>query len=770
LALVLGGCGQPVKENRTINWSPDGKTVSFQHGADGVFIAGQDGKGLRKIFQPGPDILATSLPLWSPTERRLIFTTARPTDADSVPNRPAAAEPDPAGRIYRERPIVYTCWLWTESKQDPLPQPVALFEATSDHTGYVAANLAVRWHPAGDRILYINQAAGTKEHGLFAYDLKAKTSRRVFAHTSEALIFDWAPDQAHVVCVLGTLTGNRDRDGIWIGQPEQEAWWHVPRSEALAQGQRASLLERLRATRPVWTADGARFAFVSYQPAPDGQGGRHSLYLGTFARRQVETLAVGPDPFGDLHWAPGGDRLGVVRKGTEPSLHLARRGEGLSAPINRRPVRQFAGWDPTGTKLAYVVAEDDPAGRGDAWAFLLTPEPQARDAVFVADGSGKEPGRAVFSGMRVTFPQWSPRDGKLSVWFTFTPTHRSSLSSFCESLSAGRWAWGLRPGDPAAVFDPKSGQVSWLAVNAHEKAQVGHYYLLRRDYARAWQWYTEAEREWPAVQPGSGEPGGDNVAAAREMAFFQSYCLSKLGKPAEAQAKLKTFRSAFRPDLPTAPALGQEGKETRRRARVTEPPFPDLPRDLCLAEVFLSLDAAADGRQFFRRALTAADTDAARLSNAVVLSQLLLLDHKADEYAALVTDTVLPLLVKLWQPAAGAAPTDIDLRVFLIWELLPLYAPEFLARLSEPRVREITPRWRALHDQAKDDEARLLIDLFLEAAERRLGHEGQRQDVARRIEQNPARAKLLPGDGVAGLLKQARDFPALLRTLHQLAE
>jgi hypothetical protein len=372
--------------------------------------------------------------------------------------------------------------------------------------------------------------------------------------------------------------------------------------------------------------------------------------------------------------------------------------------------------------------------------------------------------------MRVTFPQWSPRDGKLSVWFTFTPTHRSSLSSFCESLSAGRWAWGLRPGDPAAVFDPKSGQVSWLAVNAHEKAQVGHYYLLRRDYARAWQWYTEAEREGPAGQPGSGEPVSDNLAAAREMAFFQSYCLSKLGKAAEAQAKLKTFRRAFQPDLPAAPALGQEGKEPRPRARVTEPPFPDLLRDLYAAEVFLSLDAATEGRKFFRTALAAADTDAARLSNAVVLSQLLLLDHNEDEYAALVTDTVLPLLVKLWQPATGESPTDIDLRVFLIWELLPLYAPEFLARFPEPRVREITPRWRALRDQAKDDEARLLIDLFLEAAERGLGHEAQRQDVARRIEQNPDRTKLLPGDGVAGLLKQAREFPALLRTLHQWAE
>jgi hypothetical protein len=757
-SLLLSGCGQPVKENRTITWSPDGKAVSFQHGTDGVFVADKDGKGLRKIFQPGPDVLATSPPLWSPTERRLIFTTARAADAEQTPNHPVPGEPDPAGRIHLQRSIVYTCWLWTESKQDPSP-PVALFEATSDHVGYVAANLAVRWHPQGDRILYIDQAAGSMEHGLFAYDLKARTSRQAFAHTSEALIFDWAPDKAHVVCVLGNTTGDHQTSGIWMGRLEEEAWWHVPQSEALAQGQLASVLERLQATRPVWTADGARFAFASFQPGPDGKGGRHFLRLGTLATHQVESLAVGPDSFRDLHWAPDGNCLGVVQDGKEPSLHLVRREAGLSGPINRRPVRQFAGWDATGAKLAYVVPEDVPASAGETWAFLLTAEPQARDAVFVADGSGKEPGREVFSGMRVTFPQWSPTDGKLSVWFTFTPAYRSAVSTLLEAGSAGRWTWGLRPGDPAAVFDPKTGQVSWLAVNAHEKSQVGHFYLLRRDYARAWQWYREAERETEAL-------GRADDSVVREMALFQAYCLAKLGKPDESRAKLAAFRRAYRPELRPEPKPAPGSKETQPRGGVDEPPFPDLLRDLYTAEVFLSLDAAADGREFFRTSLAAADTDAARLSNAVVLSQLLLLDQKDARYATLVTDTVLPLLLRVWRPTpAGQTPAAIDLRVFLIWELLPLYAPAFLAQLPEQHLRELTPRWQALRAQASDDETRLLIDLFLEAAQRRLGHEGERQKIAEQINTNSARMKLLPEGSVAGLLKQAREFPALLQGL-----
>jgi hypothetical protein len=38
-ALALAGCGQPVREDRTITWSPDGQRVGFQHGQEGVFVA-----------------------------------------------------------------------------------------------------------------------------------------------------------------------------------------------------------------------------------------------------------------------------------------------------------------------------------------------------------------------------------------------------------------------------------------------------------------------------------------------------------------------------------------------------------------------------------------------------------------------------------------------------------------------------------------------------------------------------------------------------------
>ena len=76
-SLILAGCGQPVREDRSINWSREGESVGFQHGQEGIFVADKDGGKLTKIFQPGENIVATSTPLWSSVGRKAIFTTAR---------------------------------------------------------------------------------------------------------------------------------------------------------------------------------------------------------------------------------------------------------------------------------------------------------------------------------------------------------------------------------------------------------------------------------------------------------------------------------------------------------------------------------------------------------------------------------------------------------------------------------------------------------------------------------------------------------------------
>jgi Tol biopolymer transport system component len=750
LTVLALGCGQPVREDRSINWSSQGDAVGFQHGKEGVFLADKEGKKLTKIFEPGPDVIATSTPLWSPTGKRVIFTTARAVQGQPSVNLPfAGREQDPAGNIYHQQDILYTCWLHEPENDDKTTLPAPLFEAACDHTGYVAANLAVRWRPKVESIYYIKEVSA-HEHGLFAFDLSAKESHQVFPHTSAAMIFDWTPDGAHLVCVLGGQE-RRKSDGIWIGEPDQGGWWHVPQSGAPAESELSSALERLRASRPAWTPDGSRFAFPSYTLGKTkDQPGRHSVHRGTLASREIEVWGEGDKPFRDLQWDRSGTRLGVVRSTEDGSLHLVRRGEALSPAVNRQVVRHFVGWNAAGDQLAYTVPDKLPLDDGELWALLLVPDEAARDAVYLAPGAGTEPGRQVFSGMRVTFPQWSPREDKLSLWVTFTPAYRSWVSQML--------GWGLRPGDPAAVFDIQSGQLHWMAVNPQEKVQVGHYYLLKKDYAEAWRWYEQAERELPPRKQAAGRQFLDQLQSfqgPRDFRIFEYYCLKKLGRQAEAQVKLEQFQKEFLPssgkkDRPAGQENADQAFDTWFRELLdSNALFAPLLQDLYVAEVFLSLDAAPDGEAFFRDSLASAKTDASRLSHALALGQILLLEKKYEAYADLATQRIGPLLLAFLKPAPPGGPQTLAdalpfVEVIGLFSLLPLADAEFVRKLPNPQLQAIAKAWRDLQARGVTDSYLHLADLVLHAAYGQLGQEKERQEVAERLKRHPAAMLVMP--------------------------
>ena len=206
VSFLLAGCTSGVREDRTITFAQDGQQVAFQHGRDGIFIAETEGAAPTKIFQPDEDVIAVSTPAWSPIDKRLIFTTAKSAGKNQNGGGGLPAEQDPAGNLHAGGPALYTCWLRTEPKPGQ-PLNVPIFTARCGHPGYVAANLAVRWHPDGQHILYIQQENGDR-HGLFEYDIQTKASRQVFPYTSGALLFDWTPDNRHVVCVLGDQPAN----------------------------------------------------------------------------------------------------------------------------------------------------------------------------------------------------------------------------------------------------------------------------------------------------------------------------------------------------------------------------------------------------------------------------------------------------------------------------------------------------------------------------------------------------------------------------------
>jgi hypothetical protein len=127
-----------------------------------------------------------------------------------------------------------------------------------------------------------------------------------------------------------------------------------------------------------------------------------------------------------------------------------------------------------------------------------------------------------------------------------------------------------------------------------------------------------------------------------------------------------------------------------------------------------------------------------------VLSQLLLLRGRADDYAALATETLAPLVLRSWQPrAAGAADAQgrwaaqpLPVAVGSL-ALLPLGRPDLLAKLPQDRLDDLARRWTALREKARDDLSRLGADVILEGLYRQLRRGEEAGEVRRRIRASP---------------------------------
>ena len=306
-----------MREDRTIHFAADGEQVAFQHGRDGLFIAETDSAEPTKIFQPDADTIAVSAPLWSPTDKRLIFATATNADKMGKGRDSRDAEPEPEGKIHWKRRVLYTCWMRTEPKKGQ-PLNVPLFTVPCGHPGYVAANLAVRWHPDGQHVLYVKED-DKDQHRLYDLDLQTNASHQVFPHSANDLVFDWVPDKTHLVCVVSDKKDGSSDKGIRIGKPGTNEWWHVPDSADLGDG----VLEDLREARPVWTSDSSRFAFVGKRKGKEKQPDVYSLHLGDLSARTVATVHRGEKAIRDLHWRRDGRRLGFLCGHPTGIFHLA---------------------------------------------------------------------------------------------------------------------------------------------------------------------------------------------------------------------------------------------------------------------------------------------------------------------------------------------------------------------------------------------------------------------------------------------------------------
>ena len=463
--LSVGCSNNAVQEDRTISLGP-GTSATFQHGSAGVFID-VDGE-TRCIFKPDDDVIAVGSPQWSPDRRYVLFTTAVGLDPNSR-GGDADAELEPDGRLLLEQGVRYTCWRY-DSKANDGSKPAKLFDANCGHAGYVGAKLAVRWAADGQSVLFVD-ADRYGRHKLKRFDVQAKTTTDAFPHAVPWLVFETVHERdTVVVCVEGTV-----HNGVWIGDPTADDWWHVDdvrganrlstRNRSLLQlipfgpNTSDSPIERLRGLMPKWTPDGTRFAFISrevkeqggaVQPKPE----TFRVHVGTLVDETARVVSESNQRMSDVRWHPSGSKLGFVQYQAD-DLRADVVSLSLDGTVSRTlatDVHQFAGWDSTGDQLAVVVADEMSDSDRDNWAFLMfrsSPGPETLRIV-----GRDEPD--VFSGTRVTFPNWSPDGTKLSFWATFTPRHQSLLSLLSRQA---------RHGDPAVTIDLGSGELNWMPVS-----------------------------------------------------------------------------------------------------------------------------------------------------------------------------------------------------------------------------------------------------------------------------------------------------------------
>ena len=756
LSLMIVGCVQePVRPDRTVEFSREGNQVAFQHDEEGVFVADPHGGPATKIFQPDETVLATSRPQASPTDGRLLFATAQPLD-ETKPHPALPTGPVPAeGRIVGQIPVRFTCWLRDEPQADQPAEVRKLFSATCGHVGYVSAGLVVRWHPDGKHVLFVASLEdSTEQHSIFEYDLESKQTRRLFPHAGHAVLCDWTPSGSALVCVVGNGPNQKQSspaalDGIWIGSPDKkDSWWHVPESAQLSLAELPSMIESLRASRPAWTRDDSRFAFVSRVTSdPPEMMTKHRLHQVEFASRTMSTVAESDGLFADLHWSPDGRRLGFLTQppNASASLRILEPTGTISDVVASQPIRKFAGFDATGQRLAYVaVSPLNPPLESPWWALLLKPDPLSRDSVWIADADLTNPGREVFSGMRVTFPLWSPTEDRLSLWLTFTPRYRSLLSMLRQ--------WGLWPGDPAATIDIGTGEVSWLAVSPQEELQIGHFHLLKRNHAEAWRWYEQARQKLPTAKPPQNWiEFTQRIGAPVNSQLFEFICLKRLGRDEEAAAKFLEFEQSFFPSAEsTADSKAPDATDAMLGALGPQAELlKHLIHDLYVAEVFLSVDALDDALTYFRAEPQRPANDDETLSRAIVLAQLLLIARDNDGYLKHVTTVIRPLALRMWKnPAGQPENANFVLQTATGPCLAPLFRSDFLNRVSDTALQENISIWKDERDRLENGLPAVAVDLVLRAAALKRNDLAEVQAAEERIARNSAGRDLFVGKSI----------------------
>jgi Tol biopolymer transport system component len=488
-------------------WSPDGRSLAYVADVDGV---------VQVFTRTAPPSRPTQLthsrfdcdePFWSADGRRIYYhSQARDKQGlwwvSAATGKPenvlenavtAALTPDDALVFFTdESPQGGHLRLWTASASGANPRPTSIVNLASQALN----DASLKFSPDGSKLLVwtfgwiLSETGQLNANQFWLVSWPDGSARRVLSSLSTrgrsgAVVFDWLPDNRHIVISLGGLDTTerhlwiadteRDRiepltnghtsesspavspDGSRIAFTVEEANFDLV-TIPLDGGEPATILATARnELDPAWSKDGQHYAFVT------DRSGRLELWLRNASGSWAERPLVADDQFSDHTWAlgspafsPDGRRIAYQRLGEKSGFRLwIATTTTAAAPVQLAPVtpgtrfQDAPTWSPDGEWIAYV--QGAPGGK---WELAK---------VRTRMGSADTPVVVTGAIRPFTRPQWSP-DGR---WILFdsadglalvapdggTPRVVSDNLWFSYTWAAdGRTVYGLREAEVAGHF------------------------------------------------------------------------------------------------------------------------------------------------------------------------------------------------------------------------------------------------------------------------------------------------------------------------------
>ncbi len=395
-------------------WSPDGSRLAFAAG--GLWVAGTDGTGLRELFAPPSG--AVDRPEWSPDGSRLDITVGSDlwlVSADGAIQRllfrPAAptagfdieyfddVEWAPSGSALAVTVVTYKGCSGDSNFDECVDSYALTFGRRGAPIGKLRHASNLRWSPDGTRVAFESPAPADPEEG--TVDVARPDGRGRHALTPDLFVptgYCWQSPlwlDATTVTVRATNCDFFFTYGTYFGF-------------AVLRADNGSLVWRTRASSWAFSGDGKRVVFVKLV-----RGGSSAVF--TANRDGTHERRLATFDYADLPvWSPDGRHVAFTAAGCcYLDLDNAPATGGRVRRLVRLPVdRTIDALSWTGPRLVYQ-SQTPASAVPDLWTML-------------PDGTDLR--RLTANGLGDGTPSWSP-DGTRIAFSRSTQTHAGVISA-----------------------------------------------------------------------------------------------------------------------------------------------------------------------------------------------------------------------------------------------------------------------------------------------------------------------------------------------------